>query len=429
MHAIVAIAAVLLTSFTLQTLWLLKRARAAPPEQKTAPKRKPMAISVLIPSFNEGKLLGATVHAVMRSKGVYIAQVICIDNASTDDTCDVVLTLQQQYGEVIQYVVEPKVGKASALNHGLSLVTTAAYAGIDADTQILPDTLQSLSQGLSLPDTAAVSGHLVAGGSVAGERMVQTGQLLEYAATNNVVRRALAPLQMLLVIPGSIGLFSTQAVRAIGGYSESTLAEDRDITLELLFAGHRLGHAPGAWALTEVPDALCDLFKQRVRWSTGKFQIMVKHSSRLLGRNSRNRTIWLFGFINDIVQPLTCLPALLGLLLYGFLGLATANCILWPSIYLTAALANILAGYAYSHWAWRIEVAGRTAKGLNSPSPDLKSGMLVDLIGCLAAWCGMCRAFGRHSRTWGKLERRANVSVPAQVNTPQHPADISDTKQ
>lgn len=429
MHVIPLVATVLLVSFTLQTLWLLSRARATPVEKQTVTEHKPLPISVLIPSYNEGKVLGATVNAVMRSKSVCIAQVICIDNGSTDDTQDVVLALQRQYGEVIHYAAEASGGKASALNHGLSLVSSTAYAGIDADTQILPDTLHNLAQAFSIPGTDAVSGHLIAGGSVSGEGLVYVAQMLEYAATNNVARRALAPLHLLLVIPGSIGLFSTQAVRGIGGYSESTLAEDRDLTLELLFAGHRLEHAPGAWALTEVPDTLRSLFKQRVRWSTGKFQIMLKHRKRLLGGTNRNRTIWLYGLINDILIPLTYLPAFLVLLLYGFIGLASANCILWPTIYLTAVLANILVGYAYTHWAWHVEVAGRTARGLNSPSPDFRAGLLIDLIECLAAWCGMCRTLGKHPNTWEKLNRRSDVVLPTDTSSTQHPADISDTKQ
>ena len=51
----------------------------------------------------------------------------------------------------------------------------------------------------------------------------------------------------------------------------------RSLTLSLLAAGRRIVFEPSAVALTEAPDTLQGLFRQRTRWARGYLQCLWKH--------------------------------------------------------------------------------------------------------------------------------------------------------
>jgi hypothetical protein len=63
------------------------------------------------------------------------------------------------------------------------------------------------------------------------------------------------------VVPGAIGAWRTEAVRAQGGYHADTVAEDADLTMALLQAGYKVEYEDRAIAYTEAstqsqrPDA------------------------------------------------------------------------------------------------------------------------------------------------------------------------------
>lgn len=233
-------------------------------------------ICVLIPCFNEDKVLEATVVAVLGSRGVHLSRVICINDGSTDGTLSLMHKLRETYGDPLQIVTMANSGKAIALNKGLKEVDTPIFACIDADTVVLPGTLSSLSKTLLCAGAAAVAvaGHVIAGGGTRGG-WIHNAQVTEFETTVYLERRVLSALRWLPVVPGSAGVFLTEAVRAIGGYSDSTITEDTHLTMELLLAGHDVIQSK-APAVTEIPDTLTHLYRQRLRWATGEIQVVIR---------------------------------------------------------------------------------------------------------------------------------------------------------
>ena len=65
-------------------------------------------------------------------------------------------------------------------------------------------------------------------------------QALEYITSQNFERRALDLFHVVTVVPGAIGAWRTAPVKAAGGYPLNTVAEDADLTMNLLEQGYKV---------------------------------------------------------------------------------------------------------------------------------------------------------------------------------------------
>jgi len=233
------------------------------------------AVAVLIPAYNEAKVIERTVGSVLDSDYKNL-RVIVIDDGSTDATLEVTRTAFQNEiaaGRVM-VLTKPNSGKADALNFGLEQVTEELFVGIDADTLVAPDAISKLVPHFSNPRVAAMAGNAKVGNRV---NLWTRWQALEYITSQNFERRALNTLNAVSVVPGAIGAWRTAPVRAAGGYQHDTVAEDADLTMALLQAGYWVNYEDRALAYTEAPTKARGLMRQRFRWSFGIMQSVWKH--------------------------------------------------------------------------------------------------------------------------------------------------------
>src|SRR6202042_3254538 len=89
-------------------------------------------VAVLIPAYNEEKVIARTVRSVLMSNYKNI-RIIVIDDGSTDDTARIV---EEMYAKEITdgrvaVLVKPNGGKADALNFALAKIDEEIYVGID----------------------------------------------------------------------------------------------------------------------------------------------------------------------------------------------------------------------------------------------------------------------------------------------------------
>ncbi len=233
------------------------------------------AVAVLIPAYNEAKVIERTVSSVLNSDYKNL-RVIVIDDGSTDTTLEVTrATFAEEIasGKVV-VLTKPNSGKADALNCGLEQVTEEVFIGIDADTLVAHDAISKLVPHFSNPRVAAMAGNAKVGNRVG---LWTRWQALEYITSQNFERRALNTLNAVSVVPGAIGAWRTAAVRDAGGYQHDTVAEDADLTMALLQAGYWVNYEDRALAYTEAPTKANGLMRQRFRWSFGIMQAVWKH--------------------------------------------------------------------------------------------------------------------------------------------------------
>ncbi|MFN8392384.1 MAG: glycosyltransferase [Bdellovibrionota bacterium] len=280
-----------------------KRRRAA--EQVWSPTTYPK-ISVVIPAYNESVNATKTIASLLQSEYPDF-EIIFVDDGSKDDTFERVVAA---FGEDKRVRIHHKAngGKASALNAGIGLATGEILVCVDADTQFLPTSLDALSRRFANPNVAAVAGNVKIGNKTT---LLSKWQSIEYICSQNFDRRVFVLLNCVTVIPGAIGAFRRDAIEAVGGFHQDTLAEDCDITIALLREGYVVDFAEDAVAFTEAPEGLRAFLTQRFRWSFGILQSVWKHRGAFL--NAEQPALGflalpyclVFQFILPLLAPIT----------------------------------------------------------------------------------------------------------------------------
>src|SRR3984957_18520959 len=277
-------------------------------------------VAVLIPAYNEEKVIVRTIRSVMMSTYKNI-RIIVIDDGSKDNTFDVA---REAYPADIAsgrltVMSKPNGGKADALNYALERIDEEIYVGIDADGVIAHDAIARLVPHFANPKIGAVAGNAKVGNRV---NLWTRWQALEYITSQNFERRALDLFDVVVVVPGAIGAWRTTPVKAGEGYHANTVAEDADLTMNLLEQGYSVIYEDQALAFTEAPVTANGLMRQRFRWSFGILQAIFKHK----GAFSKHRAMGLFALPNilifqillPLVSPLIDLMFVAGILNYFY---------------------------------------------------------------------------------------------------------------
>lgn len=262
-------------------------------------------VSVVVPAFNEERVITRTIDSLLASD--YPAfEIIVVDDGSTDGTHDLVA---EQFADERRVSIYTKSngGKAAALNFGWQKATGEVVIALDADTLFEPETLAALAHRFADPKIGAVAGNAKVGNRI---NVVTKWQALEYVTSQNFDRRAFASLNCITVVPGSVGAWRREVLEEAGGFSSDTLAEDQDLTIQVRKLGYTIGYEESAVGLTEAPDSLRNLAKQRYRWSFGTLQCMWKHKDALFNRKYgalgfiAMPNVWIFQVFFPLISPL-----------------------------------------------------------------------------------------------------------------------------
>jgi len=367
-------------------------------------------VSVVVPAYNEGKVVVATVRSLLASDYNGPMEILVVDDGSRDDTVDVA---RRAFANDRSVTVMTKTngGKASALNHGIARATGEVIIGLDADTVFQPHTIHDLVQPLSNPRVGAVAGNAKVGNRI---NLVTRLQALEYITSQNLDRRAFALLDCITVVPGAVGAWRKSAVDGVGGFRSDTLAEDQDLTIRLHRAGWSVAYVDSAIAYTEAPDTLHGLAKQRFRWSFGTLQCMWKHRAVLFRPAQRTLgwfafpCVWLFQLIFPALSPAADLLFVWSLISFWLVRVQHGT---------TYALTNLRELMTLYAIFLVIDWAGSLLAFLLEPGEQMELTLLVALqrfIYRQVMYGVVIRAFiaAAHGGLvgWGKLDRKATVA-------------------
>ena len=380
-----------------------RRSKPVPPEYTPS-------VSVIIPAFNEERVIAQSVSRVLASDYPGL-QVIVVDDGSKDATSTVVR--ETFAGEDrVRLLTLPNGGKAAALNRALREATGEVVIALDADTQFEPETIAKLARWFADPKLGAVAGDARVGNRV---NLVTRWQAVEYITAQNLERRALAGFDAMTVVPGAVGAWRRAALDAVGGYPEDTLAEDQDLTIAIQRAGWRVTYDPRAVAWTEAPESFKALAKQRYRWAFGTLQCLWKHRRVLrTGKPAGLARIglpqaWLFQILFAAISPLIDLSLILSIIgtavRVGQHGWAQTSTDVWQmaAYWLIFTSVDILCGWL----AYRLD--GNRAR---YPAHLLVAQRLV--YRQIMYWVvirAIASAIGGWIVGWGKLERTGNVAA------------------
>jgi len=245
-------------------------------------------ISVIIPAYNEEKVITHTINALIETK-YPDKEIIFVDDGSTDKTLEIV----NQFKGKITILHKENGGKATALNYGIACSNGEIIVIVDADTIIGRNALTDIIKGFEVHDkVVAVAGNVKVRNRT---NWITKCQALEYITGIQIVRRAFDVFGSITIVPGALGAFKKSMVEECGSYGKDTIVEDYDQTIKLLKAGLTTSGSTKATAYTEAPNTLKDFVQQRKRWFRGNIQVFKRHSDALT--NPR------FGYLQKLSLP------------------------------------------------------------------------------------------------------------------------------
>lgn len=294
-------------------------------------------VSIIVPARNEEMTIVDSVRALLDLDYPEL-EVIVVNDGSTDGTlatladsfdlrsARILYVDQVKCGAVKGYYLsrreprlavidkESKRSKADAVNAGLNAAGGAFVCIIDADSILEKDALLRLMSAIYTDTTNVVAaggivrvlnGCVVKNGTiqkvVLARRSIEVLQTLEYLRAFLIGREGWAKLDMLPLISGAFGLFSTKVLREIGGLNSDSAAEDLDLVFRvhraMLERGktYRIAFVPDPACWTEVPTDLRSLQSQRCRWHRGLLEVLWRHRHMLFRRK--------FGRVGFILLP------------------------------------------------------------------------------------------------------------------------------
>ncbi|GGJ82086.1 bi-functional transferase/deacetylase [Pilimelia anulata] len=301
-------------------------------------------VTVIVPAYNEAAGIARAVRSLAGGDHPGI-EVIVVDDGSTDDTAAIVRGLALPG---VRLISVPNGGKAEALNIGIAAARHELIVMVDGDTVLEPGSVRRLVQPFADPSVGGVSGNVKVGNR---RGLLAAWQHIEYVMGFSLDRRMYDILGVMPTVPGAIGAFRRSALLAVGGVSSDTLAEDTDLTMAVIRAGHRVVYEESARAWTEVPTSLRQLWSQRYRWGYGTIQSMWKHRrTRDDGPGGRRfglvglPLLVLFQVVLPLLAGLIDLFALYGVFFYDLKLTAAAWLVMLTAQLATAAVAFRLDG-------------------------------------------------------------------------------------
>lgn len=299
------------------------RARRRPPAYD--PRSSPFVpgIAIVVPAYNEAAGIVTSVRSLLNLEYPDF-EVVVVNDGSTDDTlarlregfalhrvkadypvdapCAEIRDVYRAADVPVTVIDKANGGKADALNAGVFFTDEPLFCAVDADSVIERGALLSVVRPfLTDPDRTVATGGAVrvANGCTIRRGLVEDValssaplvglQTMEYLRAFLGGRVGLSSMQGLLIISGAFGVFRTNPVRDIGGYSTDTVTEDMELVVRLHrhFAErdrpYRVAFLPRPVVWTEVPESLSVLGRQRGRWYRGLLESLTVHRD-MIGR-------------------------------------------------------------------------------------------------------------------------------------------------
>jgi glycosyltransferase involved in cell wall biosynthesis len=112
-------------------------------------------VTIVTPSFNQGRFIRATIESVLAQDYPYIEYLI-VDGGSTDETADVAAA----YHDKLTFTSEPDRGQSDAINKGFRRARGEIVAWLNSDDVLLPGAVTAAVEALTAePALGAVYGN------------------------------------------------------------------------------------------------------------------------------------------------------------------------------------------------------------------------------------------------------------------------------
>ena len=246
-------------------------------EQKLA-ERYP-TVALFIPAHNEGVVIEKTLKAMVRLKYPKDKlQIVLICDNCSDNTKEIGDRYAEQFPFVKVLETEGKYkgrGKSTALNYALMHTDSELIAVYDADNTPERYAVHYLAMGLVNDEKA--------GAMVGKFRVINAKQtwLTHFINIETICFQWMAQAGRwfwfgVATIPGTNFAIRRTIIQSLGGWDESAMAEDTELSVRVYDLGYHIRFFPAAITWEQEPETLSVWWKQRTRWARGNQYVVLK---------------------------------------------------------------------------------------------------------------------------------------------------------
>ncbi|MCW4054672.1 MAG: glycosyltransferase family 2 protein [Candidatus Bathyarchaeota archaeon] len=243
------------------------------------------AVSILIPMHMEGKVAKDILERFIDMdypKDETHYEVIAIDDGSTDETSSIVDEYASKFSfiKAIHRLGNGGNGKPEALNVGIKVASNEIALIFDADYLPPRDCVERLVAPFVDVEVGGVMGRVIPINSP--ESFVSRIMDIERAGGYQMCQQARYNLNLVPQFGGTVGGFRMSALKAVGGFDETKLAEDTDLTYKLYLHGWKIAYVNAAECYEEAVLSWEMREKQLTRWAIGHNQCLFEYFFKTL---------------------------------------------------------------------------------------------------------------------------------------------------
>jgi cellulose synthase/poly-beta-1,6-N-acetylglucosamine synthase-like glycosyltransferase len=261
------------------------RRYASRKQKKFVIERKDLPVfSLILPVKNERSVIDRVLSAFVDLN--YPSdrfEVVVVDDGSTDGTTKFCEEFVSKHSNFRFLHRDFSSGKACALNYGFANSQGDVLAIFDADNVPEKDTLLIAAAHFRDKSVAALQGRIHSINS--NQNMLTKFISYEDSVWCEAFLRGKEKLGLFVHLRGCCQFIRRGVLEQVGGFDESIMAEDIEISARLVERGHRIKYTSDIRTWQETPSTLKDFLKQRTRWFRGHMQVALKYGSLLKNIN------------------------------------------------------------------------------------------------------------------------------------------------
>ncbi len=227
-------------------------------------------ISVIIPAYNEEKVIGKKIRSVYESDYPHVKmEVLVMSDASTDNTDTIVRQLTTEYPSLHFSRTETRTGKPGILNQLVTRASGEILVFTDANVLLAPDTLSLLTSHFSDPALGLADTALVGMGREDGVA------LQEKKYTSREVKIKFLEGTLWGIIMGPSGACYAIRKELYSPIPPAFLVDDFFVNMKVLEQGKKAIVEPAAKVYEDVILSFREAFRRKTRIAAGNFQNLL----------------------------------------------------------------------------------------------------------------------------------------------------------
>ena len=248
-------------------------------DTKEVGNMKNPTVTVVIPAYNEEKVIVDTINSIRGQTYQNIIQILVVDDSSDDRTGEIA----RECGVDVVRTPSNSGTKSQALNFAFPYLKGELTATVDADTIIEQKAVeQIIEKYIEEPDIASACSFVI---PQRRKNFWELSRTIEYLYGSFIRKKAQNCMGIPIVCSGCFSIFNTNLLKDYG-FEERTIAEDMDLTWKLLEDHKKVRFFPDAVCYPKEPYSWDIYKKQILRWFRGYYQNFGVHK-RDLWKNKR----------------------------------------------------------------------------------------------------------------------------------------------